>query len=190
VGLEGREWVGDGDEQPGRNRLRLDLLGAVRAGDERVADGKCGRELDLRRLGRSLLGDGGLQRGHGWRQVGGWELLLPARPSPPSFTTRRCRDLSVSKAGSGSGTVTSSPGGIDCGSTCSAQFAQGTSVSLTAAAGANSTFAGWSGACSGTGACSVVMDSDKSVTATFSPAQTPQRRLSVTKVCTGSGTVT
>src|SRR5262249_49899056 len=70
VGLEGREWVGDGDEQPGRDRLRLDLLGAVRAGDERVADGSCGRELDLRRLERSLLGDGGLQRGHGQRQVG------------------------------------------------------------------------------------------------------------------------
>ncbi len=40
--------------------------------------------------------------------------------------------LTVNKTGTGSGTVTSSPSGINCGSTCSAQFAQGTAVTLTA----------------------------------------------------------
>ena len=59
--------------------------------------------------------------------------------------------LTVVKAGTGSGTVTSSPAGITCGSTCSALFASGTSVTLTATADSGSTFAGWSGeGCSGT----------------------------------------
>jgi subtilisin family serine protease len=76
--------------------------------------------------------------------------------------------LSVSKAGNGFGTVTSSPAGIDCGSTCSAPFAIGTSVMLTAHAGSGSTFGGWSGGgCSGTGACHMTVNAATSVTATF-----------------------
>jgi PKD repeat protein len=80
--------------------------------------------------------------------------------------------LSVSKSGAGSGTVSSSPAGISCGSTCSANYASGTSVTLTAAAAAGSTFAGWSGACSGTGNCTVSMSAARSVTATFDVART------------------
>ncbi len=75
--------------------------------------------------------------------------------------------LSVTKAGTGTGTITSSPAGINCGSTCSYTYNSGTAVTLTAAPDASSTFAGWSGACSGTGTCSVTMDAAKSVTATF-----------------------
>jgi hypothetical protein len=63
----------------------------------------------------------------------------------PRFT------LTIAKAGGGSGTVTSSAGGINCGTTCAADFDSGTSVALTATPAENSTFAGWSGACSGTG---------------------------------------
>jgi uncharacterized repeat protein (TIGR03803 family) len=74
--------------------------------------------------------------------------------------------LSVSKTGSG--TVTSSPSGIDCGSTCSASFDAGTQVTLTASAASGSTFGGWSGACSGTGTCTLMMNSNQSVTAAFS----------------------
>ena len=81
--------------------------------------------------------------------------------------------LSVAKAGSGTGSVTSSPAGIDCGGTCSTTFAHGTSVTLTATASAGSSFAGWSGACSGTGSCTVTMDADRSVTATFTAEQPP-----------------
>jgi hypothetical protein len=81
----------------------------------------------------------------------------------PSFT------LTVTKAGSGSGTVTSSPAGVNCGSDCSESYASGTNVTLTAAPAAGSTFAGWSGACSGTGSCAVTMSSARSVTATFNP---------------------
>ena len=77
--------------------------------------------------------------------------------------------LTVTKAGSDAarGTVTSAPAGISCGTTCSASFTSGASVALTARTVGNVQFAGWSGACTGTGACTVPMTSDKGVTATF-----------------------
>jgi hypothetical protein len=78
--------------------------------------------------------------------------------------------LSVTKAGSGSGTVTSAPAGINCGSTCSASFEQGKEVALTAVPASGSTFAGWGGACTGTGSCKVPMSAAKSVSATFNAA--------------------
>jgi hypothetical protein len=76
--------------------------------------------------------------------------------------------LTVVKAGTGSGTVTSSPAGISCGSTCTHKFAAGTVVTLSASAAPGSTFAGWSGACSGTGDCVVTVSAAKSVSAQFS----------------------
>jgi uncharacterized repeat protein (TIGR01451 family) len=93
--------------------------------------------------------------------------------------------LTVSTTGAGSGTVDSTPSGIACGSTCSASFAPGTSVTLSPTAAAGSTFAGWGGACSGTGACSVTMSAPASVTASFQPSVQP---LSVST--SGSGSVT
>lgn len=95
--------------------------------------------------------------------------------------------LTVTLSGTGSGTVTSSPSGINCPGTCSAKFNSGTAVTLPAAAGAGSSFAGWSGACSGTGTCNVTMSAAKSVTATFNLVTFP---LTVTLSGTGSGTVT
>jgi hypothetical protein len=77
------------------------------------------------------------------------------------------RRLTVTKSGSGSGGVTSSPGGIDCGVTCSVLFTDGTSVTLTATAAAGSVFTGWSGACSGTSTCPLAMTADRDATATF-----------------------
>jgi TolB protein len=68
---------------------------------------------------------------------------------------------------SGKGRVTSAPAGINCGSDCSESYAVGTAVTLTATPLRGSTFTGWSGACSGTGACTLTMSADKSVTATF-----------------------
>ena len=73
--------------------------------------------------------------------------------------------LSVSKAGSG--TVSSSPAGITCGSDCSESYNSGASITLTATPDASSTFTGWSGACTGSGTCSVTMNGAKNVTATF-----------------------
>jgi chitodextrinase len=78
--------------------------------------------------------------------------------------------LTVAKSGIGSGTVSSSPAGISCGSACSAGFSSGTSVTLTATAASGSAFTGWSGACTGTSTCTVTMSAAKSVTATFGVA--------------------
>jgi hypothetical protein len=94
--------------------------------------------------------------------------------------------LSVTESGTGSGSVSSSPSGIACPSTCSANFTSGTVVGLTATASAGSTFAGWSGVCSGTGTCSVTMSAAESVTATFTGVS---YALSVTESGTGTGSV-
>lgn len=76
--------------------------------------------------------------------------------------------LTVTKSGGGTGTITSTPAGIDCGGTCTAGFANGASVTLTATADAGYLFQGWSGACSGlANSCTIAMSAAKSVTATF-----------------------
>jgi hypothetical protein len=83
------------------------------------------------------------------------------------------KTLTVGKSGTGSGTVSSTPAGVSCGSTCSHDFAYGTQVTLSETPAAGSTFGGWSGACTGTGACQVTMNQAQDVTATFTklPAQ-------------------
>lgn len=85
------------------------------------------------------------------------------KAKPPTYA------LTVTKAGNGSGTVTSSPAGIACGSACSQDYTGGTLVTLTAVAAPGSTFAGWSGdGCSGTGVCALTTNADATVTASFS----------------------
>ena len=98
--------------------------------------------------------------------------------------------LSVSKAGTGAGTVYSTPAGITCGSACSASFTSGTVVTLVADVASGSTFAGWSGACSGTGPCTVTMSQARSVSATFDTTTGTTYALTVAKAGAGSGTVT
>jgi len=71
---------------------------------------------------------------------------------------------------SGSGSVTSSPGGIACPGDCSEDYAEGTLVTISQAADPGFTFDGWAGDCTGTGACQVTMDQARSVQATFEPA--------------------
>jgi len=83
------------------------------------------------------------------------------------FTAVGQRTLTVARTGTGKGTVNSSPAGIDCGQACQVGFGIGTKVTLTATAAAGSRFAGFSGACSGTGSCRVTMDQARAVTATF-----------------------
>ena len=100
--------------------------------------------------------------------------------SLPSYT------LQVALAGDGSGTVSSAPAGIDCGLDCSEPYSAGSSVTLTASPDPGSLFSGWSGDCSGTGACILTMDGDHSVTATFS---LPSYTLQVALAGDGSGTV-
>ena len=94
--------------------------------------------------------------------------------------------LTVTKRGAGSGTVTSSPVGIDCGATCSHQYAYGTEVELSATADPGSVFAGFSGSnCQYQQTCTVSMHRARNIEATFRPAHT----LAVTKTGGGSGTV-
>jgi hypothetical protein len=94
--------------------------------------------------------------------------------------------LTVTRSGAGSGTVTGTPAGIACGTACSATYDEGTAVTLTATADVSSVFAGFGGACAGTGACTVTMDGPREVTAAFAAAR--RHRVSVTGV-TAAGAV-
>ena len=79
--------------------------------------------------------------------------------------TQACHALIVSLTGSGSGTVAGS--GIACPQSCSDSYGASVTVTLTAAAATRSTFLGWSGACSGKGQCNIAMNTDRTVTASF-----------------------
>ena len=92
------------------------------------------------------------------------------------------RTLSVTVFGTG--TVTSTDGFINCPGTCTHIYANNSQVTLDASAGQGWGFAGWSGACSGSGSCQVSMTQDRQVTATFSPTYT------LTVTTNGSGSVT
>ncbi len=126
--------------------------------------------------------------------INGWDYTLnaahvyraagrfPVRISYPSdartdliaqIATAR-RTLTVDRDGAGAVTGT----GIDCGSTCTATYDRGTTVTLTATPAEGNTFAGWNGACTGTASCTVTLDADTAVSARFTPivaqpAQTP-----------------
>jgi uncharacterized repeat protein (TIGR01451 family) len=102
----------------------------------------------------------------------GFTVAPTGETAPIAVAAAGTSNLVVTVTGSGTGAVTSSPAGIDCGATCSATFADGTPVNLTATPGVGSTFAGWSGDCTGTDACSVTMATDHAVTATFTAVDT------------------
>ncbi len=77
--------------------------------------------------------------------------------------------LAVAKAGTGGGTITSSPAGINCGADCLESYSNNQIVTLTAAADTGSTFASWSGDCSGTSpSATLTMSAARTCTATFS----------------------
>jgi lysozyme len=76
--------------------------------------------------------------------------------------------VTVELQGTGAGAVTSSPARIECGATCAASFAAGSTVDLTAVPDSASDFTGWGGGCAGLGAvCSVTVSSPIDVVATF-----------------------
>lgn len=92
-------------------------------------------------------------------------------------------NLSISRVGTGSGTITSDPSGINCGSECTKYYDSETEVTLTATSDLGSTFSGWSGDCDETG--HVTVDGDKGCTATFT-----LETVTLTITTTGSGTGT
>jgi len=100
---------------------------------------------------------------------------------PPVFYA-----LSITKTGKGTGTVSSSPAGVDCGTDCKEKYPKGTIVTLTATADANSTFTAWTGCpkVNPDKTCTVTMNTNKTVTANF-----VSYALTVTKTGTGSGTI-
>ncbi|WP_447968752.1 InlB B-repeat-containing protein [Nitrospira sp. M1] len=110
-------------------------------------------------------------------------------PSEEVSTEAATVSHKLSVAITGSGTVSSAPGGIGCTTSCNATFAEGQSVTLSAAPKSNWKFSNWGGACSGSGSCVVTMSTAKSVTATFKelPPTTTTYTLSVS--ITGNGTV-
>jgi CSLREA domain-containing protein len=105
-----------------------------------------------------------------------------------TFNPVQQRTLTVTLAGTGSGTVTSSPTGINCPGDCTEDYNHGTVVTLTATSNVGSGLAGWTNCDSPSGnQCTMTMNAGKTVTATFSLSQFT---LSVTKAGSGSGTVT
>lgn len=180
--------TGDG---PARHRLELAAGGTgsgVVSGPEGIhctitdgsASGACG--ADLPRGSRVTLeavpaGDDGFA---GWSGACDGATACTVTMDGPrnvvaSFAAATFR-LEVSSSGGGSGLV-AGPGGISCviedghaTGTCGADFTRGTSVSLHAAPAGEDGFAGWSGACAGTGTCAVVMSEPRGVAAGFTAA--------------------
>ncbi|MCX7944181.1 MAG: SBBP repeat-containing protein [Deltaproteobacteria bacterium] len=97
--------------------------------------------------------------------------------------------LTITKAGTGNGTVTSNPSGIDCGSDCVEAYNYDTQITLTATHDSNSIFGGWGNDCSSCGAnasCQITMIADKTCLATFNKLQLT---LTVKKYGTGNGNI-
>jgi hypothetical protein len=98
-------------------------------------------------------------------------VTVNAASSVSATFTQDSYTLSVGSGGGG--TVTSSPAGINCGGTCSANYLGGTVVSLTETAASGFAFAGWGGACGGVGTCVVTVNQAQSVSASFAPGAPP-----------------
>jgi Divergent InlB B-repeat domain len=92
-------------------------------------------------------------------------------------------DFGVVFSGSGSVSLATSAGTDSCATTCQRTFPSGTTVTLTATPAAGSIFSSWSGACTGSGPCTITMDQARLVTATFVPVY------SLNLTVNGSGSV-
>lgn len=117
-----------------------------------------------------------------------WYTSIGTPPAVGKFGVEPNPELTVTKEGTGNGTVVSSPAGIECGGTCSAEFAKETKVTLTASPDSESLFVSWKG-CEAGGVngrqCKVTMDKSKTVYAKFTTAYD----VSVTRKGTGLGKV-
>ena len=126
-------------------------------------------------MGRRLLGNGACS-----------VTMSSSKTVSATFNLVPIYNLTLSTTGNGGGTITPKPVGTSCGTNCYS-YSSGTVVQVTASASAGSTFAGWGGACSGTGACSVTMSSTRNVSATFTRYPVS---CSLTLSTTGGGKIT
>jgi hypothetical protein len=93
-------------------------------------------------------------------------VAVAGPPAPPTdLVTGPAFFATVTKAGSGTGTVTGP--GINCGAICTHPYTVGDVITLSATPSPGATFSGWSGACTGTGSCVVTMSAARAMTATF-----------------------
>src|SRR6185436_2626311 len=113
--------------------------------------------------------------------------MSAARNCTATFSLIPPNTLVVSKAGNGTGTITTNPAGIDCGSTCNSVFSPAQVVTLIATPGAGSLFAGWTGDADCSDG-SVTIGNFQSCIATFN--LNPPKTLTITKAGPGTGTVT
>ena len=120
-------------------------------------------------------------------------LKVPEAPAGGTFDTTTLvvppsTSYTLTLSTNGSGSITSFPTGTS--------LPAGTVVGLTPVPSTDSTFANWGGACSGTGTCSVTMNANQSVSATFTNGAvdwvTPSITLGTLSGCAGgnlSGTI-
>jgi hypothetical protein len=111
------------------------------------------------------------------RQIASFEIYSSAEYSKVDDVTYKINwnegdvttySLNIDKSGDGKGTISSTPSGVNCGIYCSFNYAQNTLVTLSAKSDPGFEFSGWSGeGCSGTKSCTVIMDSNKYIFATF-----------------------
>lgn len=117
-----------------------------------------------------------------------------------SIQVRRGYALTIAGSGTASGTVATAggaPAPIACSitnghpaGTCAEAYYNVASIELVATPAPGASFAGWSGACTGTGSCIVSMTEDRSLVASFATAGVPRHSLTITGAGAGSGSVT
>lgn len=132
--------------------------------------------------GYSFTGWSGTGSCSGVSGTGTASCTLTANSTLTAAFTLNSYTVTFATAGSGSGSIS----GTNC---TTASYTYGTAVSCTATPSGGSTFAGWSGLCSGIGSCSFSVSAAGTATATFNTSATPQVSISGSVKISGSAGV-